>query len=456
MQGKAAAQKAKTDSPQRAQRVQSGKQVFSYFQVCVCSVPSVFSVVNFSAWPYWCFVLLALAGCAPKTETTTTKAEKGPVVITTEPVTPRPVRRAVNVVGSLAGREEVTLTPKVDGRVVAVRHDLGDTVKAGEVLLEIDPTDYDLATIEARRALELELAKLGLTEMPSAAFELAKLPSVTRATAQEQNARLKLERWQKLGTGGVAAAEDLDKARAEFAVAVAESRQSLLDAQATIAAARQKQASLATAEQRLKDTKIIAPGEPGKVEYAVGLRGVAPGEMVRAGMGGPLFKLAVVQPLKLILNVPERHAREVRIGQTVELEVESDPGTKYPATVERVSPTVEPASRTFRVEATVPNAERRLRPGSFARASIATGTDPAARTVPEEAVVNFAGVTKVFAVKDGSVRAIPVKTGVSLEVAGANGAVRTWLEVVGDLKPGEAVATSGQTQLADGTAVRER
>src|SRR5262245_18176693 len=81
------------------------------------------------------------------------------VAVTVERVTARPVRRTVTVIGSLYGRNEVTVSPKVEGRIIRVHHDVGDVVRPGAVLLEIDPTDFELAVAEARRALELELVK---------------------------------------------------------------------------------------------------------------------------------------------------------------------------------------------------------------------------------------------------------------------------------------------------------
>src|SRR5262249_26479317 len=92
--------------------------------------------------------------------------ERAAVAVTVEPVTVRPIGRAVRVVGSLYGRDEVAITPKVEGRVVRIHKDVGDVVRPGDLLLEIDPTDYRLAVTEARRALELELSKLGLNELP--------------------------------------------------------------------------------------------------------------------------------------------------------------------------------------------------------------------------------------------------------------------------------------------------
>src|SRR5579872_3715 len=100
------------------------------------------------------------------------------VVVTAEPVTARAVRRTVPVVGSLYGRDEVVITGKVEGRAVRVHHDVGDVVKPGEPLLEIDPTDYRLAAAEAQRAIDLELAKVGLKELPGENFDVTELPPV--------------------------------------------------------------------------------------------------------------------------------------------------------------------------------------------------------------------------------------------------------------------------------------
>jgi RND family efflux transporter MFP subunit len=249
-------------------------------------------------------------------------------------------------------------------------------------------------------------------------------------------------------------------------VARANYSQAVIDAEATLASVRHKQAVLDTATQRLKDTCIVVPtpGAPlasGVVpasyqpetpaDYVVCQRSVSEGEIVRAMPGATttLFRLVVDRPLKLQAQVPERHAAEVRVGQAAALEVECCPGERFVGTVARVNPSVDRASRTFLVEIHVANADRRLRAGSFARAQILTRIDPQARTVPEEALVRFAGVTKVFVVERGQARAVPVTTGVS----GTDGG-RAWVEVAGALPPAAQVVTSGQAQLADGTPTR--
>jgi membrane fusion protein (multidrug efflux system) len=111
----------------------------------------------------------------------------------------------------------------------------------------------------------------------------------------------------------------------------------------------------------------------------------------------------------------------------------------------RISPASEVASRSFMIEAAIDNAERRLKPGFFAHAAVFTQVDPNALTVPQQALVTFAGVSKVFVIENDVARERVVQTGARV---GTNE-----VEITAGLKPGELVAISGLTRLIDGAAV---
>src|SRR5262249_30674897 len=151
----------------------------------------------------------------------------------------------------------------------------------GEVLIELDPTDIQLAVTEAERALDLELAKLNLTQPPSADFDIAQLPSIVKADAVEKQAQARAAR---LRAGGVAVTvEDRQQAGRGAIAAGAPRRQAEREAKATLAAVRHRQAALATARQRLADAKIVVPvptppaepGVPPATEYVVSFRKAA-------------------------------------------------------------------------------------------------------------------------------------------------------------------------------------
>ena len=174
----------------------------------------------------------------------------------------------------------------------------------------------------------------------------------------------------------------------------------------------------------------------------VARRHVSAGEYLKEN--APLFTLVVADPLKYAGTVPERYAPELRVGQALEITVEAHPGQTFSGQVTRVAPAVEVQTRSLSLEARVPNADGRLRPGFFAKGSVLTRRDQAVTFVPAEAVTYFVGITKVFVVTDGKAEERLVKPG-----ARQGG----WVEIVGGVKAGEAVATTNLPQLFNGAPV---
>jgi multidrug efflux pump subunit AcrA (membrane-fusion protein) len=321
---------------------------------------------------------------------------------------------------------------------------------------------------EAQRGLELELSRLGLKEMPArgATLDLSRVPSVLRARNLEENARSVLDRARRLGSGRIISPEELERVQTEYRVARAGREHAELESHTYLAAARQKFAQLETARQKLLDTCVRVPcpspgrmppglSNPKEVRYVVAARKVAEGEMIRIFPAQGLFRLVIDAPLKLVVTVPERFFAEIKLGQDVALHVESYPDHTFAGQVARINPTIDRGNRTFTLEVLVVNTDKRLRPGSFAKASIRTRQDDRTLTVPEEAIVRFAGVVKVFVIENGKARAVEVRTGEAVTVLSA-GRPQRWVEVAGALKPGDRVVTSGQATLSDQTAVRVR
>jgi RND family efflux transporter MFP subunit len=117
-----------------------------------------------------------------------------------------------------------------------------------------------------------------------------------------------------------------------------------------------------------------------------------------------------VNPIRLRVDVPEREAKAIRKGLATTVRLEGDPKA-WTGVVSRVSPALEETNRSLVVEAEIANPDGELRPGSFARAEIATDPGAPAVAVPSSAVVVFAGLEKVLTVKDGKAVEKPVVTG---------------------------------------------
>lgn len=416
---------------------------------------------------YGIFLILPHSG--PKV-TDTAKVNDEELPVTVAPVTLRPIRRSIRVVGGLQGQEEVILSARVEGQVKRLLHEVGDRVAPGEVLLEIEDREFLLLAEEERRALEVDLARLGLERPPAGEMELGKVPLVERARRLEENARAKYERVRRLGPA--ATREEQQTSETDAQVARSNLEAAYLDARALLASVRQRQATLATREQKVRDTRVAVEGlSPARTKAAgpalsgrqeiwvVTQRMISEGELARVGT--QLVRVVLDDPLKLQVALPERESNKVRVGQTVEISVEAWPDRLFSGTVSRVNPTVDPASRTFFVEVILPNPSRDLRAGMFARGAILTGIDSGALTVPEEALSSFAGIIRIFVVNEGKIRAVQVSLGErgTTESREKNGG-STWVEVIPmrdtTLAAGEQVVVSGLARLSDGAAVRVR
>ena len=399
------------------------------------------------------------------------------IAVAAAPITIREVQRAVPVVGTFCGFDEVTVAAKVAGNAVRVWHDVGDVVRPGDVLVEIDPTEYALALDEGRRSLDLDIAKLGIPVPPegfktadleaalrAGTIDIEKLPTVIRAEEQLENAKSRYARTKRLFDQNAIGREDYEGKETDYQVAVTALDEARLEGRALKVGLSWRLAQIRCLEQKLRDTKVLTPTPkprqdlPDPVEYAVVQKKIAEGEMVKDSptTSSVVFKLVMDAKLKLQAAAPERFFAEVKAlpagqRQKAQIHVEAYPERVFMGDVTRVNPAVDRTSRTFQVEILVPNPGRELKAGGFAKAEILTHTDKQAWTVPAEAIVSFAGTTKVFVLRDGKAHAV-------LIAAGVEG--REWTEILrpagSDLRPEDRVVTSSPDQLAEGVPAHLR
>lgn len=350
------------------------------------------------------------------------------------------VERSVQIVGTLMAQDEVTLANEVPATIGKILVDMGDRVRAGQVLIKLDEREPRLEV--ERMTANLQAAREALSRARQI-LDLSRA-NVERAQAVLSDAQINLKRFQELLTEGAISASQRDSAQTQYDVAVASLRASEAQYESDRAAIKNAEANveqavagLELARKRLQDTEIVAP-----FDGFVRKRLVNVGETYKDKT--PLMSLVATQALKLQGEVPERFAPQLGLGHAVRVEVEAYPGRKFPGTITRVSPAVDAESRTFTVEASVPNPGGILKPGFFAKASIVIGTERNVPFVPEEAVVSFAGIVKVYVIAEGKAEERRITAGQRRD---------GWVEIREGVKAGEMVATSGLSQLATGTAV---
>jgi RND family efflux transporter MFP subunit len=312
--------------------------------------------------------------------------------------------RTVAVSGTLAADQEAELGPKVAGRLTSLAVDLGDSVRRGQVLARLSPTDFDLRVRQSQNALEQARAQLGLPPGESSRpVDPQETALVKQATANLTQARLTRDRMTRLFEQQLIPQQDLDAAEAAFQVAEGRYQEAIETARTRQALVGQRQSELEIARQQRSDSIVVAPFD-GRIRE----RSASIGDYVAVGQ--PVVVLVRVNPLRLRLEVPEREAATIRTGQPVQLTVEGDP-EPHTGRVARISPSLREESRTLLVEAEVPNPDGHLRPGSFAKAEIVTKSGEPAVLVPVSAVISFAGIDKVLGVEDGKAVEKRVRTG---------------------------------------------
>lgn len=397
-----------------------------------------------------------LGGCGKAEAETRQRPDAKPVPVSLTPVQRRSVVRTVDVVGTLLGAEQATISAKVPGRVSKVLRDMGDRAAAGEALAEIDATDYQLALDQAKMSLLQTLAKLGLSEMPTSTFKPDAIPTVQQAALQAANAEARFRRTEKLFKREPPLVSEQDYADLKTVWEVSKSTYDVaaLNATALVAEARSRQSDIHVQERKISDAVVRAPGQagdtaaPGETKdaeagigrYGISARLVSAGEYVREGIA--MFRVVADDVIRFRANVPERYLPEIVAGQKVTVRVEAYQ-QPFAGTVRRINPEVDPASRNFEIEIDIPNADRKLRPGGFARGQVETRTDDDVAFVPSKAIVSFAGVRKVFTVTGDKAVEQEVTAGVR------DGDL---VEIVGNLKATEVVVT-GAEKLAGGTVV---
>ena len=312
---------------------------------------------------------VSLAGCS-KSETAQASSQDGaakPVKV--EPVRQESVSRAVDVVGTLTAVDQVTISSEADGKVSRILADLGDRVKAGQVLMQIDneKQQYTLRAAAGRARARARAVRRHRSEnLP----EIEKTPDVQRANADLVQAQAGVRARQRAVQAHAHLAAGARRREGGAAVEAASYNAALQNAQNLRASIQASEATMKLAGRQLRDTEIRAPFD-GFVEKRL----VNLGELVKTQM--PVMAIVRLDPLKVTAEIPEKMAPWITAGRPVELQVDAYPRPHVHRQGVADQPGVNTATRAFPFEALVPNPDAVLKPGTFARVHIESGkVDP--------------------------------------------------------------------------------
>ncbi len=373
------------------------------------------------------------------------------VEVTTAAAIQRDLPRFFEATGSLAGDQQTDVAPQTSGKVVAVGVDIGTYVKRGQMLVRLDDAELKLRVDQAAAQLEQTKAavrqaeeKIGLR--PAQAFDPNRVAEVAAAKVAFDLAEKNLRRAEKLIESGDVSRSFYDEQRArrdqlkeQYDVALAQARQNYAGVDVARTNVANAEAQLALARKNLSYANIPAP-----IDGFVSERTADLGEYV-----SPQQKVATIvrtNPLRIRIDIPEQAIPEVRVGQSVSITTSAWPDKNFAGRVARIAPNVSATSRTLTVEAEIENSSGALKPGQFATVRILQERAAPAVLIPARAVVNEAGVSRVFVIKNGHAEQRLVQTG---QTEG------DLIEVKSGVAADEQVATSNIEQLSDGIAVKQ-
>jgi RND family efflux transporter MFP subunit len=301
---------------------------------------------------------------------------------------------------TLAAFEEADLFAKVTGYLSDVRVDIGDHVKAGQVLAVIDIPELEQQLAEDQAQLASK----------QSALETARR-QVDHDRANRTLQDITLKRQEALFKDQWVPAQMVDQTRADAAVAkanvgVAKANRTLAAHQIDLAAA-----TVEKTKALLAYSQIVAP-----FDGVVARRLVNRGDLVQAPTGTlmtPLFTVQRIDTIRVFCDVPENDVPLVHIGDPAIVKPSGLEGKPFIGKVTRFSLRLDPETRNMRTEIDLPNPEERLYPGMYAEVSLEMNRRPNALTVPAAAVGSDGDGSFVDTITDNRITRLAIKTGLT-------------------------------------------
>lgn len=324
-----------------------------------------------------------LIGCGSKTQNTNNDPEI--ISIETTPVKVMKIERTLDFSGTIMAWREANLGAQTPGRIEKIYVKEGDEVKEGDLLVQMDDAQ------------------------------------LTQARIQYEISRQDYERMKPLFEQGSISQQQFDKVKAGYETAKS------------------------AYELILRNTQLRAP-----FSGIVTAKRMNEGEvfiLAPSAQGAPsIINLMQIDFLKVLVNVPESDFPQVRLNQSAKIEVDIYPEKVFTGTVSRVDPAINPVTRTFTVEIKIPNSNKILRPGMFARVKIKTG-EVEAIFVPRSALIKQLGsnIFYVYIAENNTAKRRDVNLGLELN---------EWVEIKSGLNPEDQLIIKGLGRLKNGSPVK--
>lgn len=304
--------------------------------------------------------------------------ERKPVVIVS-PAHFASSKDTIDLPGDLQALIESPIFARADGYLKTRFSEMGDHVKAGQVMAELETPELDQQIAQARATVAQGQSMLKEFQA-----------DVALARANMDMSKVTRDRWQRLVELGILSRQEGDEKQADLSVKQAQVAKAEASLGSGLELSRGSQANLARLEQLKAFARVTAP-----FDGVVTSRNADVGVLINAGNGGAskeLFRVAQIQPLRIFVNVPQTYVSQVHAGLLAELRVQERPGQVFPARVRSISTSLDATSRAMLAVLVTPNPDATLYPGMYAQVRFsAPNAKPVIRIPGDTVVLGSAG-----------------------------------------------------------------
>ena len=356
-------------------------------------------------------------------------AEDSLPVVNVQKVRRADAKTSLVLPGNIQAVTEAPILARANGYIKRRYADIGDRVKEGQVLAEIDAPELNQQILQAKATVDQANSTV---EQAQAALQ--------QGHSNENLAQVTAQRWENLSKKGVVSRQENDTYQAQWAA-----QQANVNAlEKAVAAARNNAAAVEANVARLND---LLAYQTVRAPFAgvITLRNVDAGALVNEG-NTLLYRIAQTDRLRTYLNVPQADAGSVRVGQQAVLVVPDLPGHGFPGAVTRTANALDPATRTLLVEVQVPNPGALLMPGMYAQVDLSVlRKDPPLLIPGDTLVVRSDGPQVAVVAPDGRVHFARIQLGRDFGDR---------LEVLSGLEDGQQVVVNPSDAIREGAQVK--
>lgn len=357
----------------------------------------------------------------------------------------------VQYAGKLEANQVVTVSPKTPGKIAAANVNVGDKVKAGQVLFTLDTSELSAQLQENQASVNAANANLAKTDgtsltqaIQTSEQQVAK-DQITYNTANDN-----YNKMQQLYNAGAIAKQNLDDAKTSLDTASVQlnSDQANLNlqkeqigpqsVQAAAAQVEQSQAAVNYVQTQINNSSVTSP-----------INGVVSAETVDVGAVTSATEgtVTIIDPSSLVaqISVPDKAIGKLKVGQSVPVTVDASGDKSITGVIDNISPDSDPKTNTYTIKVKIDNSNGDLQSGMFATISIPDQDKNNVLTVPNEALTVENSVDYIYTVVGDKIKKVQVTIGISNDKI---------TEITGNVKDGAEIITEGQNILNNGEQVK--